>query len=437
MEYYADIAMVAVIQNADALGATPLRRDALAIVEAAYEAADIRKAFARKVRIEDEVLVVEDVRWPLRGRRIFFVGVGKCAIAAAEAVERLLGDRLVSGIALDVRGLAGNRLEKTETFVGTHPRPSETNLVAAARIVELLELAGEDALVLMLISGGGSTLLCLHDAPMTCLDEGMLFDALTDRGAAIQELNIVRKHLSKARGGWLAKAAYPAEVLAFVVSDVPGNDLEFIASGPTVLDHSTVADAQAVLARYGVPEPLGGFIETPKEASYFARVTNTLFLTNHDALDAMQREAERLGYRAIRVDDAMHGEARELAAAALERLHAAAPKTALLCGGESTVTLSGSHGKGGRNQELALAALGSIRKGELLIPFASDGRDATEHAGAIADELTLAHARERRVDIDPALALHASHDFFETTGDALVTGLLESNVSDLLLALKT
>lgn len=428
--------MVAVIQNADALGATPLRRDALAIAEAGYDAVDVGKAFARKVRIEGDELIVERARYALGGRRVFFVGVGKCAIAAAEVVEQLLGERLTGGIALDVRGLAGNRLQKVETFVGTHPRPSETNLAAAARIVELLELAGEDSLVIMLISGGGSTLLCLHDAPMTCLDEGMLFDALTDKGATIQELNTARKHLSKARGGWLAKAAYPAEVVALVVSDVPGNDLEFIASGPVVKDHTTVADAKNVLAKYGVPEPPGGLLETPKDNQYFVRVHNVLFLTNRDALTAMERAARERGYDAYIVDERMRGEAGIIAHEVLTTLHSAPEKVALLYGGESTVTLPKGHGKGGRNQEMALAALGNVRDGELLLPFASDGKDATEHAGAIADVLTLTHAHERGVDRAAALVRHTSYDFFEVTGDAVVTGLLESNVSDLLLALK-
>jgi len=429
--------MAAAIQNADALGATPLRRDALAIAEAAYDAVDVGKAFARKVRFAGDELSIEGARWPLRGRRVYFVGVGKCAIAAAEAIELLLGERLNGGIALDVRGVAAGRLKKIETFVGTHPRPSETNLAAAARIVELLERCDEGDLVLMLISGGGSTLLCLHDAPMTCLDESMLFDALTDKGASIQELNTVRKHLSKARGGWLAKAAYPAEAVALIISDVPGNDLEFIASGPIVKDITTIADAQAVLARFAVPEPPGGLLETPKDDRYFERVTNKLFLTNRDALGAMRIEAEARGYRAEVVSDCLHGEARSLAENMLERLHGAERRTAFLAGGESTVTLPEGHGTGGRNQELALAALPGIRAGELLLPFASDGKDATEHAGAIADETTRDHARQRVADIGAALARHTSYDFFKITGDALVTGLLESNVSDLLLALKS
>lgn len=425
------------IRNADALGSTPLRQDALAIAEAGYAAVDVGSAFTKKVRLEGDELVVEDVRRPLDGRRVHFIGVGKCAIAAAEAAERLLGDRLASGIALDVRGLADGRLGKIEAFVGTHPKPTQENVDATHRILTLLENLGEDDTALVLVSGGGSVLLCSPQEPMTCLDEGFIFDALTDKGASIEELNTVRKHLSKARGGWLAKVAVPAEVIALIISDVPGNDIEFIASGPTVLDCTTVADAEAVLEKYGIPLPPGGFIETPKDSADFAHVTNVLFLSNQDALKAMEAEASARGFAPRVVSDRMQGEARVVAQDVVRALHDVPAKSALLYGGETTVTLGPNPGKGGRNQELALAALGDIREGELVLPFSSDGKDATEHAGAIADETTAAHAKERGADAVAALARHASFDFFEKTGDALLTGLLESNVSDLVVAIKS
>jgi glycerate-2-kinase len=289
----------------------------------------------------------------------------------------------------------------------------------------------------MLISGGGSTLLCLHDAPMTCLDESTLFGELTEKGATIQDINVVRKHISLARGGALAKAAYPAEVLSLIVSDVPENDIEFIASGPTVMDSSTVEDARALIAKYGVAIPAHtAFIETPKEQKYFERVTNVLFLTNQDALIAMKDEAEKRGYAATIVDDHFDGEARDTSRIVVEKLHDAPAKSALLYAGESTVTLSPDAGAGGRNQEMALAALGDIRPDELILPFASDGHDNTDFAGAIADETTRAHALAKNVSVEEYLNAHRSYDFFTATGDALQTGYTGSNVSDLILALK-
>lgn len=253
----------------------------------------------------------------------------------------------------------------------------------------------------------------------------------------------MRKHLSQARGGALAKAAYPAEVISLIVSDVPGNDVRSIASGPTVLDSSTIADAKAVLEKYNIAASKNiEFIETPKEQKYFERVANVLFLTSHSALDAMREDAEKRGYAVEIVNDHFSGEAREIGRAVVEKLRAMGADTVLLSAGESTVTLSQNAGTGlpaqagGRNQEMALAALADIRDGELLLPFASDGHDNTDHAGAIADTTTRAHATAQQLSIEEYLAEHRSFDFFTTVGDALVTGYTDSNVSDLIIALK-
>jgi glycerate-2-kinase len=427
---------MSVIRNASVLGVTPLRRDALMIAEAGYAASRIDAALLRLAAVQGDELVVAGKRYALSSGRVFFVGVGKCAIAAAEAIDALLGERLADGIALDVRGIEEKRaIGAIRVFAGTHPKPSEKNLEAAARIVEMLGQCTKDDLVLMLVSGGGSSLLCLHDTPLTCLEEGMLFDALTAQGATIQEMNVVRKHVSLVRGGGLAKAAYPAEVISLIVSDVPGNDVRSIASGPTVQDDTTIAEAQALLRRYGVSLPAGGLIETPKDTKYFERVQNTLLLSNHDALAAMKAKAEELDYRATIVSEDMQGEARDMAAQAVRLLDEAAPKSALLWGGETTVMLGDAHGTGGRNQELALAALPLLGPDKLLLAFASDGRDATDFAGAIADETTRQHAAAKRLSIDEALERHDSFSFFSQTGDGLYTGLLGSNVSDLLIGL--
>lgn len=439
------------IQNFEALATGGLRRDALRIAEAGYAAINVSHALKRDLHIEGDLLSMGGKTYPLAGRRIFFVGVGKCAFAAAGAVEKILGDHLTAGIAFDVSPIEGAVPEKIETYVGSHPLPSEVNENATMRIIELLSGCREDDLVLMLISGGGSTLLCLHAATMTCFDESTLFEELTARGAPIRDINTVRKHISLARGGNLAKAAYPAEVISLIVSDVPGNDIGVIASGPTVLDTSTVGDARAVLDKYGVTASASiEFLETPKEQKYFERVTNTLFISSQDALEAMQAEAEKLGYAAAIKNEYFDGEAHDTGRMIAEALHEAPENTALLYAGESTVTLPSHHGtggpsprrsgllprKGGRNQELALAALESIRDGELVLSFASDGHDNTDHAGAIADAETLAHARAQNLSSIEYLDGHRAYDFFTTTNDALVTGYTGSNVSDLIIALK-
>ncbi len=222
-----------IIQNFGALAANALREDALAIAEAGFAAIDIDAVVRDKVQVVSDELRIGNKAFNIADRKIFFVGVGKCAFAAAEAVGKLFGDRLTGGIALDVatHEQTSLKLKTIETYIGTHPLPSEVNEHATKRIVELLSDRREDDLVLMLISGGGSTLLCLHDAPMTCLDESMLFGELTAKGATIRDINTVRKHISRARGGALAQAAYPAEVVSLIVSDVPENDIGFIASG--------------------------------------------------------------------------------------------------------------------------------------------------------------------------------------------------------------
>ena len=426
------------IQNFDALAENDLRRDALAIAEAGLAAIDISDAFKRTLTIGGDELRIGDTAYPLAGRRIYFVGVGKCAFAGAAAIEHLLGDRLTGGVALDVStGEQTNlKLKTIETYVGTHPLPSETNEDATKRILEFLSGRTEDDLVLMLISGGGSTLLCAHEKPMTCADEVVLWNELTAKGATIQDINTVRKHTSRARGGGLAAAAYPAEVVSLIVSDVPGNDIAHIASGPTVLDASTVEDARAVLTHYGIATTGTAFLETPKEQKYFERIANILFLSNEDALSAMQEEAGQRGYAVTVVDDHFSGEAREVGRAVSQTLASTPAKTALLYAGESTVTLLGPHGVGGRNQEMALAALNELDAGELILPFASDGRDNTDSAGAIGDETTRAHAFARNISIEEHLEGHRAYDFFTATGDALVTGYTGTNVSDLIIALK-
>lgn len=428
------------VHNYDALALSDLRVDALAITTAGLEAIDIATALTRELTLADNILSVgahpDHTRViPLTGRRVYFVGVGKCAFGAADAIEKLFGEKLAGGIALDVT--PANTSGRVERLTGTHPLPSETNVAATKKILTFLALRDASDLVLMLISGGGSTLLCAPEGAMTANDESALFHDLTTKGASIQEINTVRKHTSRARGGGLAAVASPATVLALIVSDVPGNDISFISSGPTVCDTTSISDAKAVLTHYGITAPATThFIETPKDPALFAHIHTTLFLTSGAALTAMEKVASTRGYHTEVVETAYAGEAQTLAHAIVERLHTALPNTVHLYAGEATVSIGNARGKGGRNQELALAALAHLRDNELILPIASDGYDNTDHAGAIADTTTRSHALEKGVSSDEALASHASYDFFTTTGDALITGAIESNVSDIIIAIK-
>ncbi|MDZ4227020.1 MAG: DUF4147 domain-containing protein, partial [Patescibacteria group bacterium] len=370
-------------------------------------------------------------------RRIFFVGVGKCAAAAAEALEGILGERITGGIALDVAIPPLCKTERIECILGTHPSPSEVNANGTKRIIEMLSGLEEGDLAITLVSGGGSTLLCSPTGSLTCLSESALLGELFRRGATIQEINTLRKHISLARGGGLAKAAYPAEVLGLVISDVPGNDLSFIASGPTVRDETTIADAMVVIKGHGLSGiSEGDLAETPKEEMYFKRVHNTLLVSNRDALEAMKGMASERGYSAEIVIDELTGEAKDAAREVLARLRAASAKSAHLYGGETTVALGSSDGIGGRCQEFALALLDGVAEDEIIVPFSSDGRDNSDAAGAIADTVSASHADELGVSAGVYLREHRSYDFFKETGDALKTGYTGSNVSDLIVALK-
>jgi len=230
-----------IIKNFDELATTALRRDALEILEAGYGAISTKKVITSKVKVEENMLLVNGNEIDLDNyEKIFFVGIGKCSATAGEVFENLLGDRITDGIVIDVRGI---ELKRIRSHVGTHPFPSEANVEAAQSVREMLEGATENDLVIAVISGGGSALLCLpHDLKCEVLVNTT--KELMKKGANIEELNTVRKHLSLIQGGQFAKIAYPAKIMSLIFSDVPGDDISTIASGPTVIDTTTKEDAK-------------------------------------------------------------------------------------------------------------------------------------------------------------------------------------------------
>jgi glycerate-2-kinase len=408
------------------------REDALALVEAAYASIDTAEAIKAEVTLEGDMLQVMQRKIPLKGK-LFVVAIGKCALAASRALEDMLGARIHDGIALDVAKAEPGALHSIRPFQGTHPLPSPENIQGAKAIRDLLTGLTPEDTVLFVISGGGSTLLCLPESE-DASEEANMFSTLMEHGATIGEINTVRKHLSYARGGWLAKATYPAQVISLIFSDVVGNDLSVIASGPTVQDESTIHDAEAVLARYGITEPVA-LIETPKEAKYFKQVENMLLVSNTRALQAMEREGEARGYRVRIVTDTLQGETRDAAERVFQDIQKEPPRTILLYGGETTVSEYGG-GQGGRNLEFALTNLERVGGHTLILSFASDGEDHGPFAGAICDMMTLSRAKEKGVGVTAALKSHASQPFFEAVGDYLLTGKTGSNVADLVIALQ-
>ncbi len=381
---------------------------------------------------------------PPEGRTVV-VGAGKAAAAMARSVEDHWQGPL-SGLVVTRygHGLPTRRIEVVEA---AHPVPDAAGREAAARMLDLVAGLGPDDLVLCLLSGGGSALLARPAEGVRLEDKQAVTRALLASGATISEINCVRKHLSHIKGGRLAAAAAPARIVTLAISDVPGDDPAVIASGPTVPDPTTFADARAVLARYGIDPPpavaahlAAARDETPKPGDpRLAHAELVIVARPADAIDAAAHVARAAGYEPTILGDDLEGEARDLARAhaALALDHAAgrtgaARRTALISGGEATVTLRGS-GRGGPNAEyvLALAITLDGAGGIHAIACDTDGIDGSEdNAGAVVGPDSLARARAAGVDARARLADNDAYGFFEALGDLVMTGPTRTNVND-------
>jgi len=464
------------------------------------------------------VLIVAGRRYNLDDYEdVFVVAGGKAAVPMTAAISDILGDRLTTGVVVTKYGHTPAKSQtcpepldfardkhrrripnlKSQIIEAGHPVPDENSMRGAQAIADLARQATERDLVLCLISGGGSALLTLPVPGLTLFDLQALTDALLRSGATINELNTVRKHWSRIKGGNLAQLVAPATLVTMILSDVVGDPLDVIASGPTVPDPTTVADAQAVLERYGIrslpsqkgritqsllsqkgrttqslppwkgrttqslppwkggitqslPPWKGGirggvFHETPKPGDpAFERAQHVVVGSNRLAALAAVEKARTMGLNALLLSTYVEGEAREVAkvAAALAKgVHAHGdplpPPACLVWGGETTVTIRGE-GKGGRNQELALAAALALEgwPGILVMALATDGTDGpTDAAGAIATGETVARARALGLDPRAALEANDSYPFFDALSDLLRTGPTGTNVNDLLFIL--
>lgn len=418
-----------IIKNRNELSTTSLREDALQILEEGLLSVATENVIESQIVLKDGDLCIKDARICLGlYKRVFFVGIGKCALDAGRVFEKLLGDRITDGIVLDVRG---GVLKKLRSYVGTHPYPSEQNLEATKAIVEMFRGITAEDLVIAVISGGGSSLLCMpHD--LKCEAVARLTKGLMDKGATIRELNIVRKHISDIQGGQLAKLLYPATVISFIFSDVPGNDIGTVASGPLVMDTSTKEDAEEILAKYAVLAlcelPHCELVETPKDPKYFERIANILLVTGHKALEAMAKKAIALGYTSTIVNDNLEGEARVVGEKLVQGKNT--PRTCKLYGGETTVRVRG-RGKGGRNQELVLSALRHISVNTIVVAAASDGWDNSDVAGALGDQDLFLRAEELHAVPSQFLDTNNSYEFFSRVGGHIKTGRTGINISDL------
>ena len=433
-------------------------RTAEALFQTAIVAVQPAPLIKRNVRLDGNQLTIAGSIFDLSAvEHIYVVGAGKATAPMAAALENILGDAITEGIIIVKYGHTAP-LQRIRTVEAAHPVPDENGLAGTGELVALVEKAGVRDLVICLLSGGGSSLLI--DAPAGCSLEDLqqFFGLLLASGADIAEINTVRKHLSAVKGGGLARAAFPARVVSLILSDVIGDPLDVIASGPTVADPTTFADALLIVAKYGLAKSCratliehlqqglhGGLPETPKTSdAAFDRTTNYLIGSNRIALEAAGAEARRLGFHAQIITDRAAGEAREVAQEVVREAKRIAgdhtiPKPAcLLWGGETTVTLGVASGLGGRNQELALAAalLLENEPGVTVLSGGTDGSDGpTDATGAIVDKFTTVRARVNGIVPEDYLAAHDSYHFFRQVGGHLVTGPTLTNVMDIMIAL--
>lgn len=431
-----------------------MKATATAIFSAGIKAVDPEACVKRwlhltpgRLRVGKTVYGLDDIK------KLYLIGAGKASAAMARSVEALLGDRIDDGLVVTKYG-HGVPLNRCRLVEAGHPVPDENGVRATDALLDLVATAGPGDLILCMLSGGGSALTPAPAQGISLADKQETTRLLLSCGATIHEINTIRKHLSRIKGGRLCRAANGARIVSLILSDVVGDDLDIIASGITAPDSGSFGDCMEILSRYDLVERVPGAIrhhlsqgcsgraaETPKPGDpVFANVRNQIVGSLADALSAAETEARRLGFKPLILTSMIRGESREVAkvlcAVAGEIRRSGRPvqtPACLLSGGETTVSLKG-HGLGGRNMELALAAgieLAGIPR-TLLLSAGTDGTDGpTDAAGAFADGSTTARADALGISAARHLAENDAYRFFEPLGDLLITGPTRTNVMDL------
>jgi glycerate 2-kinase len=436
-----------------------LRKQAEEIFKHVILTLDPEQLIKNKVSVRGSTLFVEKEAYDLKNyEHIHVVGGGKACAPMAKAMEEILGDRLDSGIVI-VKYNHGLPLKKIKTIEASHPIPDLSGQRGTSEILRLLSNSGKKDLIICLISGGGSALLVQPHKEITLQDIQITSNELLACGATIGEINSVRKHLSAIKGGQLAKASYPSTLVTLMLSDVIGDPMDIIASGPTVPDESTFEDACKVIQKYSLENRIpvsvnkllengrtGGIEETPKRGNrIFVNMQNVIIGSNKIALEAAKKKAIDLGYNTIILSSLVQGESKEAAkfftAIAKEVYLTESPVTKPACiiaGGETTVTIKGN-GKGGRNQEFALSAAIEIEgyEGIVVLSGGTDGTDGpTDATGAIVDAHTCKYARENfYLNPEDYLVRNDSYHFFKKIEQHLITGPTLTNVMDIMISL--
>ncbi len=415
------------------------------ILQAALEAADPYELVCRNLEVQGDQLRVGNNEYCLgRNSRVVVVGLGKAGIAMTKAAEAQLGSRIERAVCVCKAISTGQELPRAEVIQSAHPVPDERSVAAARRIVQVVQGLTKDDLVLLLLSGGGSALACLPSAGLSLADLQQVTNLLLKSGATINEINTVRRHLDDFKGGGFLRMAHPARVAVLVLSDVIGNSLEAIASGPAIKHDTSYADALAILQKFGpVAETPAKVLAYLKERSALSATQeaggnagvesayHAIIGSNTISLEAAQQKAVALGFQAQIVSRDLHGEART-ACLEMLRLDGARPFV-LLAGGETTVTVKG-RGLGGRNLEVALGAVEPLSRlhNTVVATLATDGEDGpTDAAGAV-----VASASQPDMPlVRQCLENNDSYTYFSRMGGLIKTGPTGTNVNDITLVM--
>jgi glycerate 2-kinase len=437
---------------------TKSRADLLKIAKSAIASVKPRDAILKQVLLQSNLLSIGEKEIDLSAyKRIFVIGAGKAAAGMGAGLEKILRGMIYDGVIATGKGMRAI-LRHIESMEAAHPIPDLSSLKAAEAALEMAGSLNADDLAICLLSGGASAMWTKPAGFLSLDDKIRTTRSLINCGADIAEINMVRKHLSTIKGGWLARAISPARTITLAISDVIGDDPSIIGSGPTVPDRTTYRDALSVIEKYDlaaeIPDPVlkhlnsglkGEIAETPKPGDPDLP-SNDFFIvaSNQLALDAAEKAARKLGYNTHICPVAVSGEARDaggalalMAAQVLERKEPLPPPAVIICGGETTVTLRGK-GKGGRNQELGLAAAIEIagQNGITLASIGTDGIDGpTDAAGAIVDGTTIERGRRLGLSASDHLLENDSYTYFQKLGDLIQTGPTGTNVMDLQIAI--
>lgn len=434
-----------------------LKIDAMKIIHAAIDAVRPSSVMRQQVTLDDEVLKIVDLKYELKSiRRLCVLGAGKASAAMAASLEGVLEDRITDGCVATKYDHAITSRHVSIREAG-HPVVDQQGLDASREILHLAESLNGDDLAIVLISGGASALLERFPDSIPLSDAQLTFDLLLRSGADIAEMNALRKHISRVKGGQLARVLAPCPSITLLISDVIGDSLDVIGSGPTAPDQSTFADAWAVLERYrlvdAIPRSIRDYLqdglrgdipETPKPDDPSFRLTrHRILASNEIALEAARRQAAQLGYDARVVSSTVTGEPTGVARMVSERLRNAQNTNAgpfcLIYGGEMTVTVRGS-GKGGRCQEFALAALKHIEElapGYLIAAVGTDGTDGpTDAAGGMITEECAAKSRDLGLSVEEYLNRNDAYNFLNAIDSLVFTGPTGTNVMDVIIAMR-